>query len=247
MNKISLWACIFLILVSGVLGAQTEITNINNFVTTGSLAILTPINEYHQIHTEHEYKYHVFNSTGHILTSATTSCYLHAYNTYQDYMYKDELDFDGTDFEIDVDGNNFTVDGVYPYNVWCNSTQGEAGSLEGQIIVNLLGVMPDDTGFNYNAIILTYLGIALCFILMSFQIDKNYQLVKQICFYTAFAFMMMMLITAYIVGYTSYINAILNPFNLSMIVIFSLIIIIIIWITGAEHIERLAERLFGKL
>jgi len=35
--------------------------------------------------------------------------------------------------------------------------------------------------------------------------------------------------------------------SITGITLFGMIIIIIIWITGAEHIERLAERLFGKL
>jgi len=104
-----------------------------------------------------------------------------------------------------------------------------------------------EIGMSAIAVILTYIGIAALFILISFQVDKNYQLVKQICFYSSFAFMALGLINMYIISRINYSSPDLNTMSITGITLFGMIIIIIIWITGAEHIERLAERLFGKL
>lgn len=72
------------------------------------------------------FHFHVFNSSGYILTNTTADCNIHIYNNSNTQILKQNAVFDGGVFEINLGSNITNRVGTYNYIFTCNSTN-EAG------------------------------------------------------------------------------------------------------------------------
>ena len=189
MNKSS-WGIIFSVLFFLIINisiAQPPFAEIS--IETGLIDILYPFHPYHKANTNHTFSFHAFNSTGHILKSDTTSCYFHLYNREQGYIFEDELPFSGSDFKQEINGANFSMLGIHPFNVWCNSTQGQGGSVEGELVVTITGRHEDgDINFNGSGIIISLSIIGLALLYSSFKINEEYKDLRLFSYTISFGF-----------------------------------------------------------
>ena len=67
---------------------------------------------------------HVFNETdGSLMKNDTTDCNIHIYNESGHHVLEEDLGFDSNliDFELFIDGGNFSVLGEYAYIIQCNT------------------------------------------------------------------------------------------------------------------------------
>lgn len=107
---------------------------------------------------------HVLNeSTGFIITNETASCDLHLYNSTGNHILKKGLGFEPPfDFELIIDGGNFSESGEYSYILTCNS------SIKGGFVADRFEVNPsgEDLGTDEALIyILLTLAVLLLFLL----------------------------------------------------------------------------------
>lgn len=111
-------------------------------VINSGCEIRTPTVSYLQIGKDVTSHVHVLNiSTGshNSLTNATTDCYLHLYNKTGDHLMKQDYGWDGFEWEIKIDGNNFSNAGDYAFYIQCNSTDLICG-VSGGIVATESGI-----------------------------------------------------------------------------------------------------------
>ena len=81
---------------------------------------------------------HVYNSSGHLQTDTTTSCYVHFYNNSGSHVHEEVMLLDSNGVDFFVSDFAFTlIPGTYAYIAWCNNTD------EGGFISNSFEVLED--------------------------------------------------------------------------------------------------------
>jgi len=112
---------IFLISITSVLGippfeSQTA-TGIN------ILELRIPQTEFIKQNEDVQLNILVFNkTTGLVMDNTAIGCFLDLYNRTGHHRTRTPFNYDGTDFELDIGGGNFSIIGRYGYIVFCNST-----------------------------------------------------------------------------------------------------------------------------
>jgi len=150
MNKKLIFGLIFIMLLS----VQTISAVKPVIVSSGGLDIIYPSFEHYEQGEDIDFYWHVLNETK-LLTNTTVNCSFHLYEKGQEHGYynNNTMNFiHGRDFEVEVDGGNFTNATEYCRLIECN-TATEVGAIESCFTVNKLGL-----DFN-SASAITYLGL----------------------------------------------------------------------------------------
>ena len=104
---------------------------------------------------------HVFNNVGMPLTNATTNCTFHLYNQIDKHVLAVAMDWDVTEWEVDVNSSLMVV-GTHPYIIYCdNSTMG--GFASGSFVVTTDG-RNEEISFQW--ILLAFLPLLFGFLLV---------------------------------------------------------------------------------
>ena len=123
MRKSIIWICILFLLVSFV-SAQPPFQEQSNIIE--GLVINFPLLDTFEQNKDISFNFHVYNQTsGLIMTNATTSCVFHLFDNKGDHLIDNkEMPFDsnGVDFEITLSGSNFSRLGAYSFLVNCNTS-----------------------------------------------------------------------------------------------------------------------------
>lgn len=163
-HKIALLVfCSFMFLLfsfSNVIAAPPVLST----VQSGSLEILAPSYDYVTIGLDKDIYWHVFNTTN-LLTNATTTCSYHLYsqNLKGEHIVNVnnvKLFSNGRDFEVEVEGANFSTAGQYCHIIECN-TSSQAGGLERCFTVTTSGLSAPAEENNANSNQLTFFIILL--------------------------------------------------------------------------------------
>lgn len=170
----------FLVALPFVSSAQDVIqTNIN--IDTG-YEIQYP--KYDFIKQDYSFKLHthLFNkSDGLPLHNDITVCQLHLYNTTGDHTFQGIMDYEHPEFEVYIDGANFTDLGEHAYTLWCNSSV-LGGFVSGIFQVTLSGEpLTIESSISYTVSLLT-IGILfalLVWLSVSFTSSKREQYYKK--------------------------------------------------------------------
>jgi len=121
---------------------------------------------------------------------------------------------------------------IYPITLVCNDTNNYFGGDDRE------GIKVSETAFDYTSIILAMIGIAIGFLIMSFNMNKNFKWIRLITFYSSFAFFFLSLALSYVIILNSPNDSGFKIVIGSAMTIFFFIVMIIIWFYGAENIER---------
>lgn len=117
--------------------AQAAPPFVSQVAPTETLSISYPTYSYVQRNTNFSLHFHVVNSTG-VVQHA--SCDVHIYNITGKHTLDSQasLDLNGYDYELEIDGKNFTTRGPHAWIITCNSTN-EVGFAFGKFFVNDVG------------------------------------------------------------------------------------------------------------
>ena len=132
---------IFLFLL--VIPLSSAVAPVLQTIQQGSLEILAPEFQLIPKAEKFDFYWHVFNTTN-LLTNKTVSCDFHLYSKFVNgehlVMYDNVKGFiNGRDFEVTVNGANFTEVGVYCNIIECNTSR-QTGGLERCFTVTSSGV-----------------------------------------------------------------------------------------------------------
>ena len=125
MNKTIICFLFMIILSTGVFAASPFV---QESPSGSSWTIVNPKIEQYKLGTgAAHYHFHVYNSTGFIVTNATdggTGCFIHVYDSTGSHIVEEDLIFDsnGIDFFYNATGTAVTKEGKYSYIVQCNSS-----------------------------------------------------------------------------------------------------------------------------
>ena len=143
----------------------------------GTLEITYPKVIYYELGQNFTLYYHVFNSTGSMVTNA--DCMFHLYNDsngkhlVEQYL---ELDGNNMEYEYKVDQALFKDQGTYATIVYCNNS--EAGFLSTEFFITKDGqLVPDDLSIPFAAIIIP-LVISLLLMIGSFTLGETHNIFK---------------------------------------------------------------------
>jgi len=122
--------------------------------------------------------FHVYNSSNFILDSNKINCTIHIYNNTNNHvlisnMYSDERE----DIEATLGTNITGIAGYYPYIVYCNSTQKEAGFISDGFSVQL-NPDPDMDGAPLAAYILAIGFLSIILIIAAAIISPEHKMLK---------------------------------------------------------------------
>ena len=116
-----LYLLLFAIVLIGVVSAQPPFQE----STTSGVEIIYPKYEVVPYGQSFNLHTHTYNSTSGLpINNSLIGCYLHLYNSSGDHSLESQMspDSNNIDFELMIDGNNFTSFGLHSYILWCNST-----------------------------------------------------------------------------------------------------------------------------
>ena len=166
-EKLKIIPFIFLFLIVFISAAQPVQLNVN---TNVGLDVTYSQYEYAKVDTAFQLNIHVYNkSTGLKLDNTTTNCTLHLYHPNGSHLWIGTFDYDlvSTDFNIDIDANNFTLYGIHAYEIDCESTD-IGGFASGKYDVNYLGKAidtPQAILYGFFFLIIFFFMFALIFII----------------------------------------------------------------------------------
>lgn len=130
--------------VCTLVSAVPPVTTVQQFPS--GLTLEYPNIDYTQNSQNYMLHVHVFNSTGQgYITNSSATCYAHLYNSTGNHLLEEQMGFDsnGYDFELLMDGGNFTNNGIYAYLIFCNTTDGAVGYTQKTFEVTTYGTSPD--------------------------------------------------------------------------------------------------------
>ena len=167
MRKAIILMVIMLFIIQLVNGAQP--IPVTQTSITG-LIIAYPKNAFYYFNETISFHFHVFNSTGHIVTAPVTSCSLHIYNNTGSHIVENEslnMDSNGIDYSIKLGKDKLVNIGICPYIIACNNSF-EGGFISSEIILSTTGeIYKDVETINYEvekSIFTNSLGIIILLI-----------------------------------------------------------------------------------
>lgn len=163
--------------------AQIQVNN----VETG-LSILYPKDEFFLYNSTFDFHILVANGSYYVLNNSLYDCQMHIYNTQMHHVFigtgiKDTDDYDRYwELNSTVTGNY----GTYPYNIWCNSSQHEAGFVSSSFEITTDSEQKAATdSFSLLGVILLPLFLA-CFLLVgSMTMGEDHTVLRIILFLTS--------------------------------------------------------------
>lgn len=173
----------------------------------GSLEIIAPTYEYVSANIDKDIYWHVYN-TSRLLTNTTTSCSYHLYeqkskgehivtvNNVATYT-------NGRDFEVEVEGANFTI-GNYCHLIECN-TSTQTGALERCFKVTATG--QDSTSSDFKPLIMALFGVIIILLISAFALAENHGILSALFAGIGFYLLVPLLNVANIALENSYLDA----------------------------------------
>jgi len=201
MKKLTiLFSVLILILLASGLSAAKPDTQV--FTGNVGFEIKIPDNSLIRVGTNETFHFHLFNlSNGVPIYNDTTQCHFHLYTGVGGHLYKLENIteiHDTFDFEVKIDGNNFSNTGMYSYIFQCQDYQQDLGGfIDVQLTVTSDGEEPVTTNSTAGiAIIIFILIVTLTLFLLPF-LKKDFAknqfanlLLKRSCWLIAIYLMM---------------------------------------------------------
>jgi len=177
---------LFLIILSSSLVLAIPKTQLTTLSTTSNfLEVVYPKQEFFPLNTNFSLEFHVFNSSGALLTTGV-NCSIHIYNYTNDHILLKNLTLDSNnkDFYVNITENLFSKIGRYSYIVYCVNS-GEYGFVSNPFYVSEDG---RDTSKNYLAFILV---LAVCIFAwamlnISHNLDDEHILLKLLLYFISF-------------------------------------------------------------
>lgn len=120
------------------------------------------------------YHFHVYNrSDGLLVTNSSADCFIHLYNATGSHIFQGTMGFDsnGIDWELFIDGGNFSQIGFISFIVWCNTTN-QGGFVSGSLDVTHSGRLLTDADSKIYILLIILAIIALvCLIVLAFKLE----------------------------------------------------------------------------
>lgn len=120
---------------------------------------------------------------------------------------------------------------IYPITLVCNDSSGFFGGDD------RIGIKISETMFDYTAIIMSLIGVSIGFLVVSFKTNKEYKTIKKISFFSSIAFMLITIMTGFIVSDLSPSPSGIKIMLTIAIIIFILITLAITYFYGVERID----------
>ena len=179
-----------------------------NEITEG-LTVIYPHNGVYKDGEIVDFDIHVANSSGFILLNTDFDCNLHLFHPNGSHSLKTSLNNAGSYDENILLNDTIVDEGVNPYLVWCNSSQGEYGFVNGQIRITNSGVYNEvDVGVKWLSILLALFGMTSIMLFITTQIkDKLLKPVKIV-------FFVISVINGLLLGVFAYMIS-LNPYDVT--------------------------------
>ena len=166
---------LLLVVLYTPVSAVPPVTKVQQF--SEGYVIKIPQDNVLKVAQDYDFEFHVYNISNGVPIVTNTNCSLHIYNSSGKHIYEGYTTALTHDFDYGffIDGANFTVAGVYYYNILCFSPQQQKdGALLGGYDASVLYVTP--TGITFNSVlnnpILLILGI-LALVLVLFGALKG--------------------------------------------------------------------------
>lgn len=139
--------------------------------------------DYHQVGVTEKYQFHLFNSSNGLpitaLSEGGVRCNFHLYNDRGSHIYIANISENDHkyDFEVVVDGGNFTEAGSYDYILSCNSSK-QGGFLASHIQITDSGF--EDKGTAWEVILIAFVILISVFLYIGFiiPVDEKFFVIK---------------------------------------------------------------------
>lgn len=170
MKKSFLFLLIFVLMSSFVLSAPPSPIFQDSGTEAGAFVVY-PKDDYFQQNSEFNFHVHFVNGTGTGLTSSQFECIGHFYSTQGSHLAELNSidDSNGFDDYFVINQTVTSVKQTIPYNVYCNSTQGEGAFVSGSFKIN------DDSEYDETAggFIIAILFVGVIYLLMKIAVNLN--------------------------------------------------------------------------
>ena len=223
---------VWLILISVLM--ISSVYAVSPFQETGNtdyLQILTPAFDTLKQGQDREFHWHVYNQSDY-LTNDTTNCSFHLYSRMDEgehiYVERDVRTFvEHRDFEVFINGSNFTKVGDYSVLIECFSpigikaTSGIVGALEFSFKVTPTGFRSD---LKVIIIPICFLVISILIFLIGLTFDNEKYIIKSSFYLISVLFCLVTIGTIKLINYES--TDLINMFLMAFIVLLSVILFI---------------------
>lgn len=227
MKKTTIITAILIIFILNIVTAQTPPFQASDSSINNELNIIFPKNPAFLQGGNFSLHFHVYNSSGSIQTDTDVSyCTIHIYNLTNEHMLKQNLTYDGNEWEIKLNDSLSSNIGYYPYVVWCDGVV-EDGYISTTYLITRTGTIKDD-----NASIFPYIFFLIGTITLLFffgnMIDTSKEWLQAIKLLTNMIGLFMLLIGAGFITRTLYLfNYPITIVNIANIVYFTLLFTVI--------------------
>ena len=162
---------VFILLATAVSGTKVE-----TFGGTEGFSIDYPHIDVIPVSQDMSFHFHVFNMTHGIpVFNTSVECHFHLYNNSGNHIFKDEniqTITDTFDFEVTIDGENFSTAGSYSYIFQCNTTN-YGGYVAVPLEVTNDGLPEGTDSSGGIAIVLVMLSVVFVLLVIPFKIVFN--------------------------------------------------------------------------
>ena len=169
--KFGMCIFLFLLVVSLVSAAQVPVAQ-----TAGSLQIEYPKSPYLEAGMGNiDLYFHVFNSSGYVVTAPNTNCTVHIYNSTDHHIMQElaVMDGNGLDYEIEMGSNITNNPGTYAYIIQCSNPT-EAGFVSDTFVISMGDIEPN----NYLVLMLSIAIVIGVLLTIGFKLDADHSPIK---------------------------------------------------------------------
>lgn len=173
-----------ILLAVGVLAVQPTV---QTTIVNEGIRIEYPKQPFFLINNPDELHVHVMNSTGYLLTNATTTCLLHVYNDTGNHLLAANMSFDTNqiDFVYALPAGITGKAGIYSYVINCQNTK-EAGYLSTTFEIAQSNAQDQTAGMPLAALILVPMLFGIMLLIGSFMFGEDHAVLKIALFLIAY-------------------------------------------------------------
>jgi len=167
--KKTIYFLLFILLLTTVLSVKPVMQSSTNVLE--ELNIIYPKNAQFPLNGALELHFHVFNSTGIVMTNISVNyCTFHLYNLTNKHLIKKNLTYDGVEWDITIPAINFDKIGVYPYLVWCKGVH-ENGFVSDSLVISENGVTYEGRAYTNIAMLILLIVVLVMYLIMAINWD----------------------------------------------------------------------------
>ena len=126
--------------------------------------------------------FHVYNSSGYILTNSDISCKLHIYDLFGTHVVEEPLEFNDDDFFYNLTVSEFKMNAQYEYIVDCNNTQ--AGFLRASFDLHDFKLRPAEYIETTKIIFYSIIFFVIVLAYLGFAVSNKHVIVKIFIYFT---------------------------------------------------------------